>query len=436
MTAHWIDQTDRATFVALLGRHLGDRTESGGSFGLLAVHLENIDQVASAYGAHAADAVIAAFAVMLRGSVRTKDRVVRIGDSRFAVICDGLADEGILTLAATKIGRLARQPMRTNAGTVGLALRIGITTSPGHGCEAEALLRNAETALLEAAAGDTPYAVFAPEQLERNTHLLRLEAELDAAIKRKDFELHFQPKISTDGFECCGAEALMRWQAPGRGFVSPEVFIPLTDRPGRMEPLTSLLLHAALVQASEWPGDLSVSINLSPRMLLAAELTGMVANALGLWGFEPRRLVVEITEGAIMADPDASFRTLSGLRDLGVQISIDDFGTGYSSFAYFKNIPADELKVDRSFVRNMLTDEGDRRIVRAIVQLSKEFGLAVTAEGVEDEATATMLASLGCDRLQGYHYARPLPQTALLAWLRDRRASQDEIAVSGAAGSV
>jgi EAL domain-containing protein (putative c-di-GMP-specific phosphodiesterase class I) len=155
----------------------------------------------------------------------------------------------------------------------------------------------------------------------------------------------------------------------------------------------------------------------TPRLLLDSDLVDMVAGALRLWDFEPARLVLEVTEGAVMTDPARSFRILTALRELGVQISIDDFGTGYSSLTHFKNIPADELKIDKSFVLNMLEDDGDKQIVRTIIELSKGFGLQVTAEGVEDEQTAAMLAEMRCDRLQGYYYSRPLPQHEFVTWL-------------------
>jgi len=171
-----------------------------------------------------------------------------------------------------------------------------------------------------------------------------------------------------------------------------------------------------------------VSINLSPKTLQYDELVEMLEGSLKLWDFEPSRLIIEITEGALMDNPEESFQVLNSIRRLGVKISIDDFGTGYSSLAYFKNIPADELKIDKSFVLNMFDDEGDKKIVRAIVQLSKQFGLEITAEGVEDERTSRILAEFECDRLQGYHYSRPLPSNDFLEWIQQFRRQHSETA--------
>jgi diguanylate cyclase (GGDEF)-like protein len=416
-----VNQTDPATFQGLLGRSLRSLHGSDQSLGLVIVNLEGYDRLLSAFGFRACSVLVAKFASALMASVRPGDRVVRISESRFAVLITPLRNHGILVLAANKISKICSRPITIDQNEITITTRIGIATGPDQGSDAEALLQNAETALLTAFSEDREFAIFSPEQLGRESDLLRLESELDAALKNKEFELYFQPKIATRDFTACGAEALMRWNNPERGFVSPEIFIPLTDRTGRMEPLTAFLLNSALAQASEWPRELSLSINLSPRMLQSSELVEMVAGALKLWDFRPESLIIEITEGAIVADPELGFAVLNQLRDLGPKISIDDFGTGYSSFAYFKSIPADELKIDKSFVQNMFDDEGDKKIVRAIVQLSKEFGFAVTAEGVEDERTARILAQYACDRLQGYHFSRPLPQAEFLSWLGQYR---------------
>ena len=182
------------------------------------------------------------------------------------------------------------------------------------------------------------------------------------------------------------------------------------------------MLNSALREAADWPkhwGELSVSVNVTPKVIDRVDLPGMILGALGMWDTAPERLFVEVTEGAIMANPEASLKVLKQLRELNVHVSIDDFGTGYSSLAYFKNIPADELKIDKSFVINMLEDAGDKQIVRAVLELARGFGLTVTAEGVEDARTATALSALGCDRLQGYYFSRPLPQRAFIAWLNE-----------------
>jgi len=420
MSTPVINQTAPGTLLSVLADALETTQRDSKSVGLLIVHLENYDRLVSAFGYRLGNLVIAAFAERLQEVARPKDRVLRISDSKFALIINSLSNTNILMLAASKITQIFAKPIPTGANNITVDMRIGIAAGPDPASSAELLLQHAETALLAAVTDQRCSATYSAEQAERTTDSLRLEIELDLAIKRNEFELHYQPKISSRDFRPCGAEALIRWNNRKRGPVSPEVFIPIADRQGRMEPLTSFVLNTALRQASEWPcrgSELAISINVTPRLILESDLVAMVAGALKLWDFEPSRLIVEITEGAIMTDPNRSFKVLSELRRIGVKISIDDFGTGYSSLAYFKNIPANELKIDKSFVLNMFEDDGDKQIVKAIIELSRGFGLEVTAEGVEDQKTAALLAELRCDRLQGYHFSRPLPHDDFIAWL-------------------
>jgi diguanylate cyclase (GGDEF)-like protein len=417
-----VNQTDPKAFLQVLGDAISEARSEAQTIGLMIIHLENFDRLVSAFGYRMGHKVVAAFAERLRETVRPQDTVVRISDSKFAVIIKALRNHGILVLAANKISQILARPIPTGPSDMTVALRMGISTGPEQASDADELLQHAETALLSALGDDTTYALYSREQSERALDSLGLELELDLAIKRAEFELYYQPKISASDFTPCGAEALLRWTTPKRGPISPEVFIPMADRAGRIEPLTSFVLNTALRQAAEWPahfGELSVSVNVTPKVIESTDLIGMVSSAIAMWDAAPNRLFIEITEGAIMANPSASFGVLKGLRDAGMHISIDDFGTGYSSLAYFKNIPADELKVDKSFVINMFEDEGDKQIVRTIIELAKGFGLKVTAEGVEDETTAAVLSDLKCDYLQGYYYSRPLPQQQFTAWLED-----------------
>ncbi len=410
-------------FLELLAAALRHATQRDESLGLAIIHLSDFDRLVSTYGFRVGNEVAVEIFRRLVSGVRRKDAVVRIAESKFAVILGALRNPGILILAANKLGEVCSDPIRASEGEISVTLRMGLASASRSDADPEMLHRNAETALLAAITDEAKYTVFAPAQRERASDLLQLDSELERAIRNKAFELHYQPKVTAHDNRPCGAEALLRWHNPRRGPISPEVFIPLADRPGRMEPLTAFVLSTAIRNALEWPDGLPVSINISAGMLLSSEFIEMVQNALGMWEFPPERLCIEITEGALMTDPDVSRAVLNTLRELGIEVSIDDFGTGYSSLAYFKNIPADELKIDKSFVLHMLEDESDERIVNAVIQLSRGFGMQVTAEGVEDEATARALARLGCERLQGFYFARPLPQAELLAWL-DNAASR------------
>ena len=418
-----INRTDPSVLLSTLADIIAG-VPHGQSVGLLVLHIENFDRLVSAFGHRMGNGVLGAFATRLKETIRTRDTILRFSDSKFAIIVNGVHNEGHLVLAANKISQIFERPIPIGTNNITATLRCGISMSPEHATNPEDLLQHAETALLSAVGNDTTYELYTQAQSDEILDALGLEIELDMAIKRGEFELYYQPKMGAADLTPCGAEALIRWQNPKRGPISPEIFIPMADRTGRIEPVTSFVLNTALRQAADWPrlwGDLSVSINVTPKVVERIDLAGMVGSALGMWDSAPERLIVEITEGAIMANPQASFRVLSQLRNLGAHVSIDDFGTGYSSLAYFKNIPADELKIDKSFVISMLEDAGDRQIVEAILELARSFGLAVTAEGVEDQRTATELRSMNCDRLQGYYYSRPLPQQEFVSWLKSYR---------------
>jgi diguanylate cyclase (GGDEF)-like protein len=407
-------------YLQLLDSSLRKANEANESLGLLLIHIADFDRLSSTYGLRAGNKIAKEFITRLAEGIREQDSVVRISESKFAVCITALRNHGLLTLAAGKLGDICRAPLQIEAEQVSATVRIGIATGPASAPDAETLHDKAQIALLTAIAHEADFMVFEPGQRERASDALQLEQELEQAIAQQAFEVHYQPKILAGDFRPCGAEALIRWNNSRRGPVSPEFFIPLADRPGRMEPLTNFVLNTAVRHLLDWPDRFSVSINVSAKMLLNSELIDMVGNTLGVWSIDPQRLCIEVTESALMTNPAAGLAALSALRDLGVQLSIDDFGTGYSSLAYFKHIPAHELKVDKSFVMNMLHDDGDKRIVNAVIQLSKGFGMEVTAEGVEDEPTARALARMGCDRLQGFHFARPMPQEALLGWLAER----------------
>lgn len=403
--------------IGLLDGYLSRAERVEQSVGLIVIHIDQFERLMTTHGFRESNRVAAELARRLASSIRDRDSILRISDSKIAVIIDALRNPGILILAASKLRELCAAPIRVADESVTLSVHMGLASGPAEAIEAETLHHNAEVALLTAITEKTEFATFRQDQRERSGRLLQLEGELDKAIDTKSFELHYQPKVNATDFLPCGAEALLRWNTERYGPVSPDVFIPLADRPGRIEPLTSFVLSTAIRQALDWPDNLPVSVNISTGMLLNSELAEMVGNTLGMWDFEPQRLCLEVTESALMSDPEASQSVLRSLRELGVQFSIDDFGTGYSSLAYFKSIPANELKIDKSFVLNLSKDESDERIVNAVVQLSKGFGMKVTAEGVEDEETALMLGQLGCDYLQGFHFARPMPHSDLIEWL-------------------
>jgi EAL domain-containing protein (putative c-di-GMP-specific phosphodiesterase class I) len=291
-----------------------------------------------------------------------------------------------------------------------------------------------------AKAGNTTHAIYDPSEDEYDPTRLTLVGELRRAIEAAELTVYYQPKADLRTGEVKGAEALVRWEHPERGLLMPDEFIPLAQHTGLIRPLTLSVIDTAMAQARTWRNqglNLSVAVNLATRNLLDAGLPDDVQELLEKWELDPGMVEFEITESTIMADPFRALAVLKRLHAMGTKLSIDDFGTGYSSLAYLKRLPVDAVKIDKSFVMSMVADENDAAIVRSTIDLARNLGLAVVAEGVEDEAIWHTLAALGCDFAQGHYLSRPLPAPELVAWLRQlneplaqaRTANDDQAAV-------
>jgi EAL domain-containing protein (putative c-di-GMP-specific phosphodiesterase class I) len=270
--------------------------------------------------------------------------------------------------------------------------------------------------------------LYAPALDTSSPLRVTLVGELRTALTETDqLVVHYQPKADVVTGEVVGVEALVRWQHPTAGMVGPDVFVPVAERSGLIRPLTTVVLrHAldAIVSLRDAGYPLGVAVNLSPRSLLDLEIVEEVAHLLGVQQLPPETLTLEITESSVMSDPDRSIQVLHQLRKLGVRLAVDDFGTGYSSLSYLRQLPVQEVKIDRSFVQHMVTEPDDATIVRSIIDLGANLDLAAVAEGVEDQETWTALAEMGCAQLQGYHLSRPLPLDKLHDWLSKRDAQR------------
>jgi len=270
----------------------------------------------------------------------------------------------------------------------------------------------------------TGYGLYDVNQDSADPRRLVLAGELHRGIEQGQLVLHYQPKVDAQTGAALGAEALVRWQHPEHGMIAPGEFIPLAEHTGLITPLTRFVLDAALEQCRSWLADgheLTMAVNVSTHRLLDLDFPDEVAERLRHWQVPARLLTVEITESAIMADPDRALRVVERLHAMGVHLSIDDFGTGYSSMAYLKTLPVQELKIDRSFVSCMTTSERDAVIVRSTVELGRNLGLRVIAEGVEDMATWHQLDAVGCDAVQGYYISRPVASADFQEWLTRRQ---------------
>jgi EAL domain-containing protein (putative c-di-GMP-specific phosphodiesterase class I) len=293
---------------------------------------------------------------------------------------------------------------------------IGIALNPEHGADSDVLLRRADVAMYVAKRSGRGFATYSPDQDQHSPERLALVSELRRAIESDELMLVYQPKVSLRTSRCVGVEALIRWNHPQRGLIPPDQFIPLAEQTGLIKNLSQWVLNSALRQASEWQTQgvaVPIAVNLSMRDLHDPDLPDTVGALLKRWQVIPAHLMVEITENGLMADPARALQTISGLRVMGIRIAIDDFGTGYSSLAYLKRLPVDELKIDRSFVRDLATDEDDLAIVRSTLTLGHDLGLSIVAEGIEDAGTWDLLRRLGCDVAQGYFIGRPLSAAAI-----------------------
>ncbi len=419
-----IEQKDQPSFLAELDQVLERVTASGTLTGLALVNLENFNRIATRLGYGASDSVLLQFGMSLGSIGRNDHSVMRIGEHKFALILDNLKNEGHAELAANKIHRLAKEPVTTHDGHVTLDIAIGIALFPEQAETAEALLQRAELALASAQEGEALYHIYCPGVTKEIASLWGMENELTGALENDEFELHYQPKIALSDNRPVGGEALLRWHSPRRGLVPPDLFVPIAEKTGIIRSLTWFVLNTALRQSSSWTKKwdrLSVAVNVSPIDIRDPEFVEVVSEAVGMWGGVYDRLTLEVTESALVADPDACFDKLSELRSKGVRVSIDDFGTGYSALSHFKNIPADELKIDRSFIIGMLKDKADVKVVRSIIDLAHDFDIEVVAEGVERKPTLKKLRELQCDYVQGYLYEKPMAHEDFVTWMKRYR---------------
>ena len=392
---------------------------------VLVVYVHQLERLSASAGQVNAARMLDELRNRLSQVMKPGDYFARLGDRKFVFVLSNLRNEGHALLAANKILRTSAEPVTAGGQHATVRLSIGVALHPAHGRTPEQLMQCAETALLEAWKTQAAILVYTERKAGELAAGWDLETQLANALEHGDLVMNYQPKLSLPKREVVGCEALMRWNRPDAGNVPPEIFIDVAEMTGQIDPLTRFSFQRALRQLGEWPknlGDVGVAVNVTPSIICNPGLVDVIRGAAGSVRLE--RLTVEVTENALMVDRERSHRVLEELREMGVRISIDDFGTGYSSLSYLKQVPADEIKIDKSFVMNMLADEADARIVAQVVSLGHSFGLEVVAEGVESAEVAAKLADMGCDYAQGFHYAKPLPPKDFPAWVQEWRRSR------------
>jgi diguanylate cyclase (GGDEF)-like protein len=408
-------------------RAIAAARRTGGSVGLLLLDLDRFKDINDTLGHHQGDALLRGVATRLASVVREADSIVRLGGDEFAVLLPQLSDPETAMSVAERMLQALRQPFVLDELAVEVDASIGVAVSADDTVDVDILLQRADVAMYVAKQTHTGVTLYAPELDVNSPRRLALLADLRRAIEEGGLTLHYQPKVELASAEVRGVEALVRWDHPQLGVISPAEFVPLAEGTALIHALTIFVLETALRQQRAWQEtghDLTMAVNLSARSLLDVGFPQQVSALLAKHGVAPSRLMLEITESTLMTDPARAQRILHELDALGVRISIDDFGTGYSSLARLKDLPVHELKIDRAFVTSMQSIHSDAVIVRSTIDLARNLGLAVVAEGVEDGGVLSELGELGCDTAQGYYLSHPLPASEFLAWLDEQQPPQ------------
>ena len=401
----------------LFNDHLNGCIERAGpehqSLALLYLDLDRFKLVNDTLGHEVGDKLLRALALRIRGCVRGSDCVARLGGDEFAVVLDDLPGTEVATATAHKICHAVNAPVEIDGHELTVTASIGIALFPGDGQDVSALLRRADTAMYRAKKKHSDFQFFEESMEAAVGENLRLEGALRHALEREELEVYFQPIAQSAGQRVVGMEALVRWNHPTRGLVSPVEFIPVAEETGLIIPLGEWVLRAACQQLAAWHQagceGLYVTVNLSGLQLQLPTIADTVRSVLQETGLNPECLTLEITESMLMEHVEATLATLVALKATGAKLAIDDFGTGYSSLAYLRRFPVDVLKIDRAFVREMTVNADDASIVHGIIALAHSLRLKVVAEGVETTAQYGSLEKLGCDLVQGYLFSPPVP---------------------------
>ena len=397
---------------------------TAGSFALLLVEITDFATLQARLGFEFSDSLVRQLQAHFARTMDGRGMVYRFGEGRFCAVVHPVRNAGHAELAAERLLRTADEAINESAVILAPEFTVGIVLHPDQAECAEDLLRLAQLAAASLRGRGRRIQVFEEACRRQLLSPWDLGNTYAQALRAGQLQVFYQPKLRVADRAPVGVEALMRWLQDDRAVATPDQFIPLAEEAGLIEDTTWFLFGNALQEAARWPG-LGLSVNITAGLLHHRHFVDMVRTALGNWHFDPARLTLEITEGALIKDFGEASDRLGRLRDLGVRVSIDDFGTGFSSLSYFKRIPADELKIDKTFVMRMLSDVVDQRLVETIIGLAHQFRLAVVAEGVETQPTLDMLARMGCDFAQGYLFAPAMHRDRLLSWLQGQPLPSD-----------
>lgn len=432
VSSHGLTSKREAMIVALnntLQTHAAANTEDNEILtGLILIDIRDFRELNRSFGSELGNQILQLIQQRLNTLPENTFNNYYLGNDEFGVVLPELKRSGLTILCTEQLLALFKNVFEALNHTLKITVNCGVAYNYGAHTDPFKLLYDAEDALQQAKIAKQPYRLLGPEhQQEANKQRWQLLNDLHSAMQDDDLSLYFQPKLclnpSNSQYSKGSAEALIRWESTTHGIVSPNVTLPLIEHLGSEIDLIRWLLNTALKKLTltdqKGIANSSVSINIPAATVTTKALFELVGEALTIWDIEPERLTLEITEDILIKDKELAFDYLSKIRDAGIKIAIDDFGTGYSSLAYFKHIPADELKIDRAFIHNMLINEADRNLVKWIIELAHTFKLSVVAEGVEDKQTLDLLTSMGCDYAQGFYISRPMPYLKYLDWLAE-----------------
>jgi diguanylate cyclase (GGDEF)-like protein len=414
---------NRMHFHKRLLEEIDHAKEHGTKMAVILMDLDHFKEINDTLGHHFGDMLLQEVGPRLAACLRDDDLMARLGGDEFGILLPDLPSEDVAIRIADRLIDELAQPVAVEGLALDIAGSLGIALFPMQAEDAETLLRRADVAMYVAKENGGGYEIYEDSFDQNNPQRLTLIGQVRPALETGEFVMYYQPKVRLLDGRVAGAEALIRWEHPSLGLVPPDEFIPLVEKTVLLRPLTYYVAESVLKQWREWADlgiRLPISINVSPRSLLDQDFPDQIAGLLTDWDVPPAFLRIELTEGFLMGDSGRSIAVLDALANVGVGLSIDDFGTGYSSLSYLKRLPIEEIKVDRSFVMQMQVDANDYMIVRATVDLGRNLGLRVVAEGVEDLATFDRLADFGCDEAQGYYISRPVSAVEFTRWLSVR----------------
>ena len=416
------DMPNRVLLRERMAEALAQRTRNNKFLGMLCLDLDNFKLVNDTLGHPVGDRLLQAVAERIQSVVRKGETAARLGGDEFAVLVPEASTPEEVSVLARRLIEVVGEPYKIDDTVVTVGTTVGIAVAPGDGEDADHLLRNADMALYRAKAdGKGTYRFFEPQMDARAQARRRLEIDLRTAIAEEHLEVHYQPLVDFATDKITGLEALLRWPHPERGSIPPSEFIPLAEETGLITSLGRFVLRRACKDATIWPDEVMLAVNLSPLQFRVGNVFLMVKEALEETGLKASRLDLEITESVLLEKTDQVIASLHALRALGVRISMDDFGTGYSSLSYLRSFPFDKIKIDRSFVRDLESNQGTRAIVRAVLGLAAGLDMKVVAEGIENKQDLAYLMSEGCREGQGFLFSRARPQAEILKMLTSEK---------------